>query len=249
MTQNKSLIAIVNARSRQENSWANAIRSTWMSQVPSDKADIKFFVGRGEKEIAFPNETVALDCDDSYRGLPEKVRAIIRYAKDNDYEYVMKLDDDVVVRPKTLLSSGYDNNKYSGRANRKPNVQDPFWVPMGFAYWMHRDAYKCIVDAELPPTNDDERWVAGNLYKHGITLTDERRYHLYTGGLRIIPPRLNRPLRIGAALQDTNNMANGFAFCVFFEVGGHPQRISTEIKIEEFMRLFRKYGEGQVDAV
>jgi len=241
MTQ-KSLIAIVNARSRQS-TWADAVRQTWLAQVPADKADVKFFVGRGEGTL--PNDTVALDCEDAYQGLPEKIRAIARWADQREYEYVLKIDDDVVTRPRALLSSGYDNFPYSGRANRRPNERDPFWVPMGFAYWMRRDAYKHILNAELPPNNDDERWVAENLYKHGIELSDEKRYHLYTGGLQDIPPRINRPLRIGAALQDTEQMRNGFAWCVFMEVGFGPQRIPVERKIEEFHKVFRKFGGGQ----
>lgn len=245
MTQrsDRSLIAIVNARSRQ-NSWADAVRQTWLSQVPEEKADVLFFVGRGEGVL--PEDTVALDCDDSYQSLPEKVRAIIRWADAHKYEHTLKLDDDVVIRPNSLLSSGYDAYPYSGRANRKPTQHDPFWVPMGFAYWLRRDMYKYITDAPLPPNNDDERWVAGNLHKHNVTLKDDKRYHLYTGGLKDIPPRINRPLRIGTALQDTDVMRNGFAWCVFYEIGAHPPRIPVEVKIGEFTKLWNKYGEQKI---
>jgi hypothetical protein len=237
----KSLIAMVNARSRQS-TWANAVRSTWMPQVPKERADIKFFVGRGEGNL--PEDTVALDCDDSYQGLPSKIQAIARYAYSKDYEYVMKLDDDVVARPIELLNSGYDRHKYSGRANRRPTDRDPFWVPMGFAYWMDRDCMKIISEATLPPNNDDERWVAENLHRAGIHLSDDKRYHLYMGGLMDRPQRLNRPLRIGRSAQDETLLRNGFCWCIFLEVGGVPQHIPIETKTQEFYRVYKKLGGG-----
>lgn len=236
----KSLIAIVNARSRQA-TWANAVRSTWLPQVPRDRADVKFFVGNGEGSL--PSDTVTVACDDSYAGLPEKVREIARYAYSNGYEHVMKLDDDVVTKPHALLDSGYDQYPYSGRANRRPTTSDPFWVPMGFAYWMDRKCMEAVSKADLPVSNDDERWVAENLYKAGIELQDEKRYHLYTGGLLDRPIRLNRPLRIGRAAQDEGAMRNGFAWCMFFEPGGIPQHFPVEAKIAEFHRIFQKFGE------
>ena len=75
----KSLIGIVNCRSRQS-TWANAIRETWMKQIPSDKADLKFFVGRGEGEV--PSDTVVLDCPDDYQSLPSKIRCMAKYTYD-----------------------------------------------------------------------------------------------------------------------------------------------------------------------
>lgn len=240
--KNRSLIAIVNARSRQ-NTWANAVRSTWMKQVPPEKADIKFFVGRGTEPM--PEDTVVLDCDDSYLGLPGKVQAIAKWAYEHDYWHVMKLDDDVVMKPREMLDSAYDQHKYSGRANRRPTLNDPFWVPMGFAYWMDRDCMKIIADATLPPNNDDERWVAENLHKHNISLHDDKRYHLYMGGLLDRPPRVNRPLRIGRASQDETLLLNGFAWCIFMEVGGVPQHIPVEHKVAEFHRIFQKLGNPQ----
>lgn len=239
MTQ-KSLIAIVNARSRQ-NTWAQAVRSTWFSQVPEELADVKFFVGRGDGEL--PEDTVALDCDDAYAGLPGKVQEIARYAHRHGYRYVMKLDDDVVIRPRMLLQSGYDKQPYTGRANRRPNTSDPFWVPMGFAYWFNRDCMKVVSEAALPPNNDDERWVAQNLHHAGVSMQDDKRYHLYMGGLLDRPPRVNRPLRIGLAAQDESVFNNGFAWCIFMETGGTPSHIPTEDKIREFHRVFSKFGE------
>jgi len=240
----KSLIAVVNARTRQ-NTWADAIRSTWLPQVPSDKADVRFFVGRGEG--AMPSDTVILDCDDGYHALPSKVQCIAEYAyKQGCYDYVLKLDDDTVIQPNTLLASEYSKHPYSGRANRKPTPKDPFWVPMGFAYWMHRDCMKYIAEATLPDanSNDDEYWVAKNLYQHGFHLFDEQRYHLYMGGLVDQKATSHRPLRMSRVQQQNMSVRNGFAWCVFIESGQQqPPRVPVEEKIKEFHRLFSNYGE------
>lgn len=240
MKTQRPLIAVVNARSRQS-SWANAVRSTWFNQVPQEIADVKFFVGRGSE--AMPSDTVVVECDDSYAGLPGKVQQIAKYAYENNYEYVMKLDDDVVVKPRELLSSGYNQRPYSGRANRPPNTSDPFWVPMGFAYWMNRDCMKAVTEATIPLNNDDERWVAENLHRKGIHLYDDKRYHLYMGGLLERPQRVNRPLRIGKAAQDETVFQNGFAWCMFHEVGGMPSTVPIEQKLKDFNMVFQKYGE------
>lgn len=236
----QTLIAVVNARSRQ-NSWADAVRATWLPQVPKELADIKFFVGPGSETL--PEDTVVVECDDSYRGLPGKVQGIAKYAHSNAYEHVLKIDDDVVVKPKALLASGYDKCPYTGRANRRPTASDPFWVPMGFAYWMDRKCMEIVSNATVPPNNDDERWVAENLHKHGIDLSDDKRYHLYMGGLLERPQRINRPLRIGAYAQDWAKFENGFAFCMFHEVGGFPARIPIGDKIKDFHMVFQKLGE------
>lgn len=239
----KALIAVVNARTRQ-NTWAAAVRSTWFDLVPKELADVKFIVGRGEGEV--PLDTLTLDCDDSYQGLPSKVQAIARYAASQGYHHVLKLDDDVIIKPNALLSSGYDKYQYSGRANRRPNAENPFWVPMGFAYWMNSVCMDIISKATLPNNNDDERWVAESLHRHGIELHDDKRYHLYMGGLLERPPRVNRPLRIGVASQNLETINNGFAWCTFMEVGGVPQRIPVEEKIKEFHKIHQKFGETRL---
>lgn len=238
----KTLIAIVNARSRQH-SWAEAVRSTWFKQTPSDKSDVKFFVGRGDSVVL--EDTVELDCDDSYLGLPDKVREIVRYAYSHEYRYVLKCDDDVILKPNLWLKSGYDEHKYSGRANRRPNARDNFYIPMGFFYVMDRECMGFVKDASLPSphNNDDERWVAKILFENGIELHDDKRAHLYMGGLKDIPPRVNRPLRIGTRAQTEIKFENAFAWCVFMETGGREQKIPVEKKIEEFHRIFQKYGE------
>lgn len=233
----KSLIAVVNARTRPE--WANAVRRSWLPQVPADKADVRFFVGRGGKPV--PADTVELDCDDSYQGLPEKVRAIFRWAYEREYGNVLKCDDDVILRPNALLDSGYDRFDYVGRENRKPTDLVPFTVPMGFNYWLSNKAMSHVVGAELPKdSNDDELWVARNLHEHSIHLRGDDRYRLHVGQLVNRPIRVNRPLRVGA--QANPPVFGTFSWCIFLE-GNSGNKIPLTTKIAEFDKVFEEHGE------
>jgi hypothetical protein len=131
----KALIAVVNANHRTE--WRDVIRDTWLKHVPADKADVVFFTGRGE-ERARQQDEIELPCDDSYAGLPEKIREIARWFKERSslYHRFLKCDDDVVLHPEMLLASDYNQHEYVGRANRVPTPTVPCWVPMGFNYWV-----------------------------------------------------------------------------------------------------------------
>ena len=96
----KTLMAII---SHAGSGMRPTIRETWLPKVPKDKADALFFVGRDYTG----NETdvIKLDCNDSYQGLIEKVKAVSRYAMDHGYAFFMKIDDDTVVLPEKLFNS------------------------------------------------------------------------------------------------------------------------------------------------
>ena len=215
----KTLIAIISARHRAD--WRNAIRRTWGPQVPRDKGvDAFFFVGRGAAILDGDN-VIELDCNDDYQSIPEKVRAIAKWALEHGYRFMLKCDDDVVLRPSDFMSSGFEQHTYSGRANRHPQ---PYIVPFGFCYVLNHDCMKIVAESELPIHHiepfDDERWVADILWARGIQLTDVRRYVLC------------HYVNYDQAPQ------NAFAFCVHLP---DPQ----EVKLIEFQKLFAKYGEGE----
>lgn len=233
----KTLIAVVNARSRSD--WRNAIRSTWLPQVPRDRADVFFFVGRGEP-LDYPEGVIELDCSDKYEHLPEKIRAISKWALEREYEYMLKLDDDVVVRPTSLLCSEYERYDYTGRSNRPESA---YPIPYGFSYWLSKKCMSIVSQAALPGdgSNDDEKWVAFNLSQKGIRMRDDRRYFLHQWRLPDPEPLSRRPLRAPkrpvVVLPDPFGQTPGtFAWCVHLSV-------EQEDKIKEFHKLFSMYGE------
>lgn len=229
--EKKTLIAIVTARHRLD-TWVQYVRDTWFPLVPKGKADVYFFVGRGEREV---KGVVELDCDDSYQGLPEKVRAICRWAKEHEYDFMLKCDDDVVLNPVALLSSGYEKHKYSGRANRPPQ---PYTVPMGFNYWLSKECIEIVSKAPLSDSgsNDDEKWVAKNLWEHGIELKDDQRYHLHFRPLEPVTKRsLRAIIRPGAFVDPSKPEPVYFSRCI--HIGGEQH-----VKLAEFKKVFNKYG-------
>lgn len=225
----KILIAIVNCHAREN--WANAIRETWKPLVQG--ADILFFRGQPwQVHIPAQPDVVQLNCDDSYAGLPEKVRAIMRWAHDHGYEHVLKCDDDVVLNPAELLSSGFEKHRYSGKLNRRGIPA----VPFGFNYWLDRQCMEIISKAELPIDNDDEKWVAETLYKHGIDLVDVPRYALHYGTLidRSQENYAYRPLNKKAKEYEAPGI---FSWAIFLTSHG-DSKVSSGEKIAEFHRVF-----------
>lgn len=180
-------------------------------------------------------DTIELDCDDSYQGLPDKIRAIIRWAYAHGYDFMLKCDDDVILNPELLLNSGYNNYDYVGRANRPANKETPFVVPMGFNYWISRRCMEKLLDSPLPEnSNDDEKWVAETVYREsGIKLQDDQRYRLHYGTLISRPIRVNRPL----STSPNNPIPGEFSWCIFLE-GNSGNRIPLDHKLAEFKRVF-----------
>ncbi len=231
----KTLIAIINARHRE--AWRNAVRTTWLNQVPKDRCDAFFFMGHGDPR-EFVADEVALDCSDKYEHLPEKVRAIARWALDRDYSHMLKCDDDVVLRPQALLASGYEKYDFSGKANRPPQ---PYVVSFGFNYWLSRKSMAIVSGATLPEdgSNDDEKWVAKNLWDHNISLVNDNRYKLHTGW-EVYPEqtfqrRALRASRMPAPIREPEMVSR----CIHIE----DNRVSQEQKLQEFRTVFLKYGE------
>lgn len=240
---NKILIAVVNCQSRKV--WAQAVRETWKPLLEKAGADVIFFRGSpaqppGEEDV------IQLNCDDSYSGLPAKVKAIICWAFDNGYDYVLKCDDDVVLSP-DILKSGFNRHKYSGRGNRPGK----FIVPYGFNYWMSRECMQKLYNEPLPISgNDDEKWVAERLHSYGIDLVHSEGYHLYVGLLadRTKDNYGYRPLnRLRKNLSEDPEL---FSWAIYLTSHG-DSRIPEEKKVQTFYTVFadkvgKKHEQGLV---
>jgi Galactosyltransferase len=237
MTQSsRTLLAIINARHRKE--WRDAIRSTWLLQVPREKADAFFFVGRGEP-LGDPQGVVELSCSDKYEHLPEKIITLCNWAHSKGYSHLLKCDDDCVLRPQDFLSSGYEKYEYSGCSNRP---ESPYAVPYGFGYVLDRKCME-IIGASKPPGDgslDDEKHCAFTLSEHGIRLHDDRRYFLHQ--LRLpTEEKAKRPLRapkrpVVESIWGNQPYPGTFSYCV---------HIAAELseKIEEYHKLWLRHRE------
>lgn len=220
------LIAVVNARHRIE--WRKAVRSTWLPQVPKDKADALFFVGRGGY-LEDAKDIVELNCSDAYEHLPEKVQCIVQWALTHGYSYVLKCDDDVVLRPNALVSSGYEQHDFSGRSGRNPQ---PYEVPFGFCYFLSSQCMGVVATSKLPAdgSNDDEKWVARNLWEHGINLYNDRRFVLHQ---ELLPEDDRRSLRLPKQSVEKDRP---FAWCIHLAA-------EQDVKVREFKKVFERHKE------
>lgn len=230
----KNLLALVSCHSREE--FSNAIRSTWLPSVPPE-LDVRFFRGRGATREPRSDE-VWLDCRDDYEGLPNKVQEIVRWAYEHDYEYVAKVDDDVVVKPAAWLN-GFHRCDFTGGLETacKPNE---IQTPWGFFYVLNRKTMKLVIDAPLPTHGNDEAWVSTILYTNGIFLTNDLRYYLHRGGR---PAPATRGLR--APKRDipfvVTPPTNAFAWCVYLNWAGW-HNTSREDLMKEYHYLYERYG-------
>lgn len=81
-----------NARKRR------AVDSTWARRVRETGVQTYFLVGRPGSPEEVVGDILYLDCDDSYRGLSEKVVAFLRFAQANfQFDYIFKCDDDTYI--------------------------------------------------------------------------------------------------------------------------------------------------------
>ena len=222
----KILIAVMTCHKRL-NTWVKAVRETWLPLVPK-YADVRFFVGQGEPYWSVPSDTIRLDCPDDYAGIPEKVRAIMKWSVAHGYTHTLKCDDDVVLKPVPLLSSGYQNYDFIGKENRPLS---PFPVPMGFNYWLSRKCAEIVSKSPLPIDHDDERWVAEMLSKEGILLHNDDRYFLYSKKeYGVARQGVKVPFRLGS--RDNKEI---FSRCIYlFE--------DEDKNIEEFYRVYKMFG-------
>ena len=227
----RTLIAVVSCAAHAE--YRKAIRETWLPLVPKDNADVLFFMGRGSTAVC--SDEIVLDCDDSYLGLPEKVRAIVQYALKGGWDYVFKCDNDVVLLPSKLLASGYETADFVGHKNS--SKEDPV-PPYGFLYGLSKRSMQIIVEAELPRDNWDEGWVRTKLYEHGIMLRHDPRYTLHFGKKEDYVSK-RRPLRFFRAntMLAEKPPEGTFAWCMYIPWLGY-KNLSAERTIEEFKKVF-----------
>lgn len=226
----RALIAVVNCHSRLL--YQKCIRETWLPLVKG--ADVVFFLGLSDRTPEI--DEVFLDCDDSYEGLPGKVKAIVLWALDHGYTHVLKCDDDVILNPKAVMNSGFQNNNFVGARN----VPGPCPVPYGFCYWMSEKVMKIVADSVLPNDNNDEAWVTKEAAKKGILLQHDPRYSVHVGRRENFVKPLERPIRAPKrplyVPEEFPKDSNKFAWCMCIDWNGY-RGLPAEVIVNEMKRV------------
>jgi hypothetical protein len=170
----KLLIAVMSCHAYRDR--ANAIRATWANDVPQG-VDLRFFLGNAPElaKIIPGEDEVFLDVPDDYGRFPLKVQAMRRWARDHGYDFLLKLDDDVYLRPERALASGFEKSDYIGRL-RGPSGGFPAPYCSGFAYWLSRRAIDAICDLPWNGDTAEDRFTGNSLLEAGIKPDHEPRH-------------------------------------------------------------------------
>lgn len=160
-------------KSGENNLRANAVRNTWYRHWLcryADQIDLKFFLGRCDRS-PLENE-IHFDCDDSYYGLPEKVRKTYEWAYRAGYEQIIKVDDDVFLYVDRLLAN-LTSDSYRGY-----EIESDIKYASGTCYQLDRRAMKLVANSEIPQGEwREDHHVGSVLARNDIYLTHEERFH------------------------------------------------------------------------
>ena len=101
--------------------------------------------------------------------LPDKTRAICLYALAHNYDWLMIVDDDVLIWPERLKVPTQGDYWGVVLNSGDPNREAPRPFCTGSFYWLSRKAIALIAAAPLDPQQlAEDQWVAAVLRSHDI---------------------------------------------------------------------------------
>lgn len=146
-------------RKAQRDTWANKAITTkdgWL-------VEIVWFVGNGRLSHSDEIGIIQLPCDDTYAGLAQKTHSIVNRFLQTNYDYLLKVDDDIYLQVDRLIEL---LNKYplvpdyAGRL-RGPSGTKPAPYASGFCYLLSRKAAQAVADNFYEDTAEDR--MVGNI--------------------------------------------------------------------------------------
>lgn len=170
----KILVAIVTCAAYRHR--ADAQRETWVKDMASafPSADVRFFFGASGPRLR--DDEVVLPVDDGYETLPLKVQRMFRWALDEGYDWVFKLDDDVYLRPERLATSVPSApHEYCGRL-RGASGKYPAPYASGFSYWISAKAMSLVVRSAWTGDKAEDRWIGNLLSRKNVFCYPDYRF-------------------------------------------------------------------------
>lgn len=203
----KKLVAVMTCRKPGYRAKADAQRRSWVPRLRAQGVDVLFFAGAPlagtDVGTSQPNDEMWLDVPDDYAGIPLKVKAIMRWAAERNYDYTSKVDDDVYVIPNRYAVLPLFPYDYIGRF-RGPCGVYPAHFASGFFYTLSLKAARVV--ASMPWNGDwmDERFVANSLAFCGIYGHTDPLNYCVTGPFHKPEDLVRQPV-----------LAKGTAFCQY----------------------------------
>lgn len=155
---------------RSESDRRAACRETWLK---SSSVDYRLFYGR-DPSVTQPDE-ISLACDDDYDGLSTKMRLMCRWALNQNYTHLFRVDTDAYVYTDRLLASGFEAHDYSGYTIDYPRHLAHARYASGAGFTLSERAMTIVADAQ-PEHPADDLWVGRILHRHGIPCHRDTRY-------------------------------------------------------------------------
>jgi hypothetical protein len=170
----KVLTAIMSYPKAEENGMNQAMRDTWLPNLP-DWCDYKFFIP-GKVNQGIP-DAIWTGAEDDYWAYYDNFKHACRYALSNEYDYMFHCDRDTYVRPERLLDCRFSHYDYLGYPLIVPEW-DGIYASMGAGCFFSRKSLEVILDDGQHHAYSDV--AAGKaLAKAGIKLWHDPRFFIF----------------------------------------------------------------------
>ena len=162
-------VCVSNTRSPRYRARLQACEATWLPRFRAMGFPAVVVLGRNSPS---KSGRMIVDAGDYYRSLPQKVAAVFAHAVANDYDYVVKVDDDVVVYDRLAEVEageyvGVDFNLGKAAAS---------WLA-GFCYCVGRRAMSAFLsDHGRYAQGPEDEMLGATCRRHGIAMRSDARF-------------------------------------------------------------------------
>jgi hypothetical protein len=111
-----------------------------------DWSDFVYLIGCPTEIVE--NDSLGIECDDSFGNMAPKVAAACSYALMQNVEHMLVCDDDTYARPERLIKSGFEKHSYVGFM-RTSGLDYNGGVPyaQGHAFWLDARSMEYVVNS------------------------------------------------------------------------------------------------------
>ena len=109
-------------------------KNTWVNHLKKYNIPYYFVIGkpRMKKEFMIQDDILYVKCFDTYNHLPDKTRLIIKWFNNNDYDYLLKCDDDSFLYVNNLYNYELNADYIGKELKTEKSNNEPFMAGCGY---------------------------------------------------------------------------------------------------------------------